>query len=105
MLEPRRVFQRLIVPPVSLGASKRTSLVAKAETRVLHQHVLSLYESWSPTISLLSPSRSFGPDVCNRLSPQTHPALVPDKGGYGGVMFTFQLSNVSLCAIISICII
>lgn len=50
MLEPRRVFQRLIVPPVSLGTSKRTSLVAKAETRVLHQHVLSLSLSISTSL-------------------------------------------------------
>lgn len=36
----------------------------------------ALRVSWSPTILPLSPSRPFGPDICNRLSPQTHPAFL-----------------------------
>lgn len=62
--ELRGTFRRLIVPPVSLDASKRTSL--NPETRILHR----CSESWSPTVSPLLPSRPFaGPDVCSMPSP------------------------------------
>lgn len=98
----RSAFQRLIVPLVSLNASKRTVSHTSGNVRVTSVLASS---SWSP-ITPLSPSRSFGSDICNRLSPQTHPAFLSSRAGVdGGVMFTFQLSNVSLCAIISICII